>query len=195
MGRDVGNEAISTQPPWRERSLFAEQGGKVVERSYWENTLGRRIVSRRKAMALAGGTATAAAILAACGGSSSSNNNSKASNSASSSGGGAGNGLPANAKEATYSPSKGTFTPGGTFRQAFNSAGENFNPVTQWTDGTSLGGILVYDRPLTSREDSRRYVLEAMASIETPDPLTVVMKLRPGLLFQNVAPVNGRSVK
>ena len=155
-----------------------------MDRSYWENALTRRVLSRRKAMAMAGAGVSAAAILAACG-SSSSSSSSSASSSASSSGSSSSSSssgasaLPANAKEATYSPSKGTFTPGGTYHLTYGI--ENFNPVTQWTEGTQMSGIYVYDRPLTSREDSRRYVLEAMQSIETPDPLTVVMKLRPGM--------------
>ncbi|MGE3984661.1 MAG: ABC transporter substrate-binding protein, partial [Dehalococcoidia bacterium] len=96
--------------------------------------------------------------------------------------------------EGTFSKQEGTPVAGGTYR--FPLAGSaNFNPFVNYTEGASLGGIFVYDRPLSSREDTRRYVLEAMESIELKDPLTLVMKLRPGLVYQNLAPVNGRAVE
>ncbi len=73
----------------------------------------------------------------------------------------------------------------------------NFNPVTNWADGIYLSGGHVYDRLINTRlgkDTAREYVLEAAESVELPEPTTVIFKLKPGMKFQNRAPVNGRAV-
>jgi peptide/nickel transport system substrate-binding protein len=71
------------------------------------------------------------------------------------------------------------------------------NPVTNWGEGQWISGALVYDRLVNSRvgkDTAREYMPEAAQSVEFPDSTTLVFKLRPGLKFQNRAPVSGRAL-
>src|SRR5437868_3839167 len=152
---------------------------------YWERITEGQRFSRRRALALGGGGLGAAALIAACGGSSSSSGSSSASSARASSSSSASSG----ASSAAGTPQKG-----GRFASDYTTT-PNYNPVSNWHEGTWLAGSTVYDHVLTAREDKRRYVLEAAQSIETPDPLTVVIKLKPGMTYHDFAPVNGRAVK
>lgn len=145
---------------------------------YWQQILNNRTLSRRKALGLATSGISVATILAACGGGDEGSDSAGAST----------------APTGRYSPSTGEPQAGGKFAW-LESTVAGFNPYSNWNEGNYLSGVHVYDRPLTSRTDERRYILEAMESIETPDPTTVILKLKPGQTYHNVAPVNGRAVK
>jgi peptide/nickel transport system substrate-binding protein len=82
---------------------------------------------------------------------------------------------------------------GGRIRLANLNTTQSLNPITDSGQRLTLGALHVWDR-LVSPRVTKDYVLEAAQSVEVPDPTTVVFKLKPGLKFQNRAPVNGRSV-
>ncbi len=89
--------------------------------------------------------------------------------------------------------STGDPKPGGRFGTTFATIG-NYNTIAFYHDGYNNSGITAYDRLLTARIDKRGYVLEAAQSVETPEATRVVFKLKPGMVYQNKAPVNGRKV-
>ena len=71
----------------------------------------------------------------------------------------------------------------------------NWNPFSNYNEGYRLSGVHVYDRLMTARLTEQGYVLEAAAKVELSDPTTVVFTLKPGLVYQDKDPVNGRPVK
>ncbi|MGE0057657.1 MAG: ABC transporter substrate-binding protein [Dehalococcoidia bacterium] len=90
--------------------------------------------------------------------------------------------------------STGNAKPGGLYATYFSNMG-NYNVAAFYHDGYNNSGITVYDRPITARADTKGYQLEAMEKIELAEPTKVVMTLKPGMVYQNKAPVNGRAVK
>jgi ABC-type transport system substrate-binding protein len=146
---------------------------EVIVEKYWDRIRSNRL-SRRRLMAAAAASGVSAAFLAACG----SDDN-----------GGSSSGATEQA-----SPAAGTPVQGGRFGWFFFSS-SNYNPVSNWKEGQNLSGQHVYDRPLSTRVDKRNYVLEALDSLEIASPTRVVMKLKPNLVYQDKAPVNGRAVK
>src|SRR5579883_2350805 len=91
-------------------------------------------------------------------------------------------------------PYTGSPQKGGHYATHFSSS-TNFNVIANWYEGTYLSGVHVYDRLISSRADARRYALEAAQSVQQPDPLTVIFKLTPNMVYQNLPPVNGRALK
>jgi len=148
--------------------------------NYWAKYLDQRL-NRRRALAVGGSALAASALLVACGSNDDGGDN------------GTDNGAVSAPAQGKFSPSDGTPQPGGRLEVTVTTV-PSFNLVAEWAEANGLGGMYVYDRPFSTREDQRRFVLEAMDSVELKDPLTLVMKLKPGQTFQNVAPVSGRKV-
>jgi peptide/nickel transport system substrate-binding protein len=95
-------------------------------------------------------------------------------------------------------PSGGKAVKGGrlTFSNVGAGADSSLNVITANRAGHTPAGQHVYDHLISTRVgEGAPYILEAAASAETPDDLTVVFKLKPNLKYQNIAPVNGRAVK
>jgi peptide/nickel transport system substrate-binding protein len=141
--------------------------------SFWERTLTQRTLTRRRALALGGGSISAGIILAACSGGSDDTTSGSS---------------PESTGEA------GTPQRGGRFATISNGV-TNENPVSNYSGGYSLAGDKVYDRLLTSTTDTQGYRLEAAEKVEIADPQQIIFTLKSGMTYQNIAPVNGRAVK
>jgi ABC-type transport system substrate-binding protein len=181
-----------TRKPERENSLAG---------NYWDKVTSNRVARRRLLRSGAALSVGAAALaLVGCGdddsggGDAGGGGGAAATSAPSGAAGGTTGTAVGNPPEGTFSASEGDPVLGGRYRQVLAQS-VNFNVLTNWRSGNGLSGKYIYDRPINSREDSRGFVLEALESIEQPDDLTVVMKLRPGMVYQDVAPVNARPVR
>jgi ABC-type transport system substrate-binding protein len=141
---------------------------------YWDRFARQRLARRRL---LAGGTAlslsAAGLALVGCGGGD---------------GGGGKSGDSATAADA------GAPQRGGTYGQTYG-ASDNLNILTNPAEYAGLGGQFVYDHLISTRtNDKAPFVLEAAEALEQPDVLTITFKLRKGMTYHPIAPVNGREV-
>jgi peptide/nickel transport system substrate-binding protein len=163
--------------------------------SYWNKVLQGRI-SRRRFIAATGASAGAAAFLAACGGGSDDNGGG---DSGTSDGGGGGGG---NQPQTSPGISKGYLKAGTTGAKTGGTMGfiytdsPNLDILTNALEYAGMSGQYVYDHMISSRSNENApFVLEAAQALEQPDDITITFKLRPGMTYHNIAPVNGRAVK
>ena len=143
--------------------------------SYWTQLSKKRVARRRF---LAGGAAlsmgVSAAALVGCGG-----------DSGSGGGGGTGGGGSGSAGEPQM---------GGTYGTHYTTS-DTLNILTNASEYAAFGGQYVYDHLITTRtNENAPYVLEAASGLEQPDETTLIFKLRQGMKFHNLPPVNGREV-
>jgi peptide/nickel transport system substrate-binding protein len=179
--------------------------------NYWDKVLNRRL-TRRRALAATGSAAAAAAFLAACGGDDDSDSGGSGGSGDSGSGssggsGGSGGGAPAAdnvVAPGTYieeltplQPVTGEGVMGGTLKIHFAASDPpELDPFTTsnvqngWLAGFSSSGLLKWeDRQAYGQFD---IVNDLAEGYEQPDETQIVFKLRPGVMWQDVDPVNGR---
>ena len=163
--------------------------------NYWDKVLTRR-VTRRRALGASALTAGAAAFLAACGSGDDDDSSSSGSSSSGSSGtsGGANVGTD-NIQQGYLKQNAGPGKTGGTMGFIYTDS-PNLDILTNALEYAGMSGQYVYDHMLSSRSNANApYVLEAAQSIEQPDDTTIIFKLREGMTYHNIPPVNGRAVK
>jgi peptide/nickel transport system substrate-binding protein len=172
--------------------------------NYWDQVLTRR-VTRRRAVAATSLAAGAAAFLAACGGGGDDDDDGGATGGAT--GGGTGSATGGTGPASTgasvqegitdgyLNKAAGDGSRGGTMGFLYVDS-PNLDILTNALEYAGMSGQYVYDHMISSRSNARApYVLEAAESLEQPDDLTIIFKLRPGMTYHDIAPVNGRAVK
>lgn len=150
------------------------------------SSIGNRL-SRRRALALGGGLSGAAAFAAACGGSSKKEATPNAA-------------VPATGTSPAQAQAQGQGTPkpGGVLRYHVPKDPGNLDPHLATDSSTTAFSNLVYNTLLRFKTGpevdtlSTELTGDLAQSWETPDTSTVVLKLRPGVNWQNKAPLNGR---
>lgn len=175
-----------------------------MQGSYWHKVLSSR-VSRRRALGATGASAAAAAFLAACGG----NNNKGGTGGTAATGGGATGG---GATGATGGATGGTAASGlvakavdtlaqaktgGTLKDYANSEPAHLDaqqPLASLNfEARNVYGTLLREEAGHGGPTQSKIVGDAAESWEfSPDHLTLTMKLRQGVKFHPIPPVNGR---
>ena len=178
--------------------------------SYWSRFTNRR-VTRRRAIAATGGAGLAAAFLAACG-SSSNNNKSTSSGSSAASGSSGSSGASAASGASGASGSSGAASglvakptdstaqakAGGTLKDYAQAEPRSLDPVQPLADYNRIAPF-VYNTLLSSKaghlqpSTGELGPMLAQSWEIAPDGMTVTFKLRQGVKWHNIAPVNGRA--
>jgi peptide/nickel transport system substrate-binding protein len=156
-----------------------------MKTSYWQSVLDRR-VSRRRALTATGATTSAAAFLAACG--------SDDGGSGTSTGDSGGTSLVSQPKDTSSSAKAG-----GVLKEFANSDPAHLDaqqPLASLNyEARNVYGTLLREEPGHLEPKKGKIIGDAAQSWEfSPDKLTLTLKLRPGIKFHNIAPVNGRTM-
>jgi peptide/nickel transport system substrate-binding protein len=144
--------------------------------------------TRRRALTATAGFSLASAFLIACGG-----DDDEPAASGGGSGSPAAGGSPASSP--TEAPPQGNQVRGGVFG-TITANGENLDIFTTPTEYAQLSGQYVYDHLISTRSNENApWVAEAAEGVEmSADGLTLTFKLRGGMKYQPIEPVNGRDV-
>lgn len=143
----------------------------MISSEYWQRFFRRRVSRRRVMAAGATGTGAAALALAGC----------KGGSEKASPGGGAASGTP---------------RPGGTLRSAANATALSIDPHTEVAAGLGfipyIYGYLIHE--YQAFDGPPKLLQDHAESLEQPEDLVFNFKLRQGIRFQDLPPVNGREV-
>jgi peptide/nickel transport system substrate-binding protein len=158
--------------------------------NYWNQALSQR-VTRRRGITTVGAGAMGAAFLAACGGSDS--------------GGSGGSGSSGAVKDASGLLTTPVDTikeakRGGTLKRNFNSDFPSLDPSANNSGSSGLyesvfARLIAFKPGILKPGQEDEIVPEVAESWEiSPDKMTIVFKIRQGVKFHNIAPVNGREM-